>query len=100
MWHVHEAPDDYYRYMRYGLAYLLERYGFIEIEIKEVTGFWQMLALKFNYHTTRYGRGPLKIAWIPVWWLGQILSPVLDRLDKRPEETAGYTILAKKSDVS
>ena len=43
MWHVHEAPNDYYRYTRYGLAYLLEKYGLIEIEIKEVTGFWQLL---------------------------------------------------------
>lgn len=100
MWHIHEAPDDYYRFTRYGLAYLLEKSGFIEIDIKETTGFWQMLVLKLNYHTTRFAWGPLRVLWIPVWWLGQILSPVLDRFDKRPGETAGYTMLAKKPDVS
>lgn len=100
MWHVHEAPDDYYRFTRYGLDYLLKKSGFIEIEIKEATGFWQMLVLKLNYHTTRFAWGPLRVLWIPVWWLGQILSPVLDRFDKRPEETAGYTMLAKKPDVA
>ena len=28
MWHVHEAPHDYYRYTRYGLEYLLKKNRF------------------------------------------------------------------------
>ena len=27
-WEVHQAPHDYFRYTRYGLAYLLEKSGF------------------------------------------------------------------------
>lgn len=96
MWHVHEAPHDYFRYTRYGLEYLLKKSGFIDVEIKENTGFWQMLILKFNYHTCRFARGPLKYFWIPIWWIGQVISPILDKYDKHPQETASYTVLARK----
>lgn len=96
MWHVHEAPHDYYRYTRYGLEYLLEKAGFVDVVVNENTGFWQMWILKFNYHTTRFARGPLKLIWIPIWGLGQMIAPVLDKYDKNPAECASYTVLARK----
>lgn len=96
MWHVHEEPNDYFRYTRYGLEYLLKKNGFVDIEIKENTGFWQMWVLKFNYHTLRFARGPLKYFWMPIWWLGQTISPFLDKYDKHPQETASYTVLARR----
>ena len=100
MWHVHEAPHDYFRYTRYGLTYLLEQAGFTQVDIREVTGFWQMFVLKFNYYTRRFASGPLRYIWIPIWFLGQVLAPLLDRLDKCPGETAGYRAIARKPDVS
>jgi SAM-dependent methyltransferase len=96
MWHVHEAPHDYYRYTRFGLTYLLEKAGFVDIKITENTGFWQTWILKFNYHATRYARGPLKYIWIPIWWLGQVVAPILDRYDNNPNECASYTVTARK----
>lgn len=96
MWHVHEAPNDYFRYTRYGLEYLLRQCGFVEIEIQENTGFWQMWVLKFNYHTARFAKGILRWFWVPIWYLGQIVSPVLDRYDQQPQETGSYTALARK----
>lgn len=96
MLHVHEEPNDYFRYTRYGLEYLLKKNGFVDIEIKENTGFWQMWVLKFNYHTLRFARGPLKYFWLPIWWLGQTISPFLDKYDKHPQETASYTVLARR----
>jgi SAM-dependent methyltransferase len=96
MWYVHEAPHDYFRFTRYGLEHLLEKRGFEDIEIRETTGFWQMWVLKFNYHTIKFARGPLKFAWIPIWWLGQAVSPLMDKVDRHPEETASYVVLARK----
>lgn len=96
MWHVHEAPHDYFRYTRYGLEYLLKKNNFIDIEIYETTGFWQMWVLKFNYHTARFAKGPLKYFWIPFWWVGQVISPILDKYDKHPQETGSYVVLATK----
>ena len=97
MWHIHEAPHDYFRFTRYGLDYMLQQAGFSHISITENTGFWQMMVLKFNYHTLRFARGPLKFIWIPLWWFGQVVSPFLDRFDKHPEETASYTVIARKT---
>ncbi len=96
MWHIHEEPHDFFRYTRYGLRHLLAKAGFSDIEIHETTGFWQMWVLKFNYHTKRFGPGPIKFCWFPIWWLGQIISPILDRFDKNPEETASYAVFARK----
>lgn len=96
MWHVHEAPHDYYRFTRYGLLYLCEKHGFEDVQIEENTGFWQTFTLKFNYETKRYARGPLWLLFAPFWLLGQWVSPYLDKLVPRPQETASYTVKARK----
>jgi len=96
MWHVHEAQNDYYHYTRHGLEYLLKKNSYVEIEIHKNTGFWQNVVLKFNYHTARFAWGPFKYFWIPIWWLGQIISPILDKYDKHPQETVSYTVIARK----
>jgi SAM-dependent methyltransferase len=93
---VHEAPHDYYRYTRFGLEYLLTRSGFTEVSVHEKTGFWEMWVLKWNYHTRCYARGILTLCFIPVWWLGQVVAPWLDRLRAHPEMTASYAAHARK----
>lgn len=97
MWHVHEAPHDYYRFTRHGLEYLLTKAGFTEIDIREYAGFWQTWVLKFNYHSMRYARGVLAYLWAPVWLIGQWLAPRLDRIDPHPQEATGYVVSAIKS---
>ena len=96
MWHVHEAPHDYFRYTRFGLEYLLKKQKFKNTHIQETTGFWQTRVLKFNYHTSRFARGPLKFFWLPIWWWGQIIAPLLDQIDKNPNETGSYVATAQK----
>jgi len=96
MWHVHEEPYDYFRFTRYGLEYLLKKVGFVDIYIKENTGFWQTWILKFNYHSTRYARGPLKYLFILIWLIAQVIAPFLDRYDFNPRECASYTVIAQK----
>lgn len=96
MWHMHEEPHDYFRYTRYGLEHLLKKNGFVDITIGETTGFWQMWILKFNYHTERFAKGILRYLFIPVWWFGQVISPILDKYDRHPQETASYAITARK----
>ncbi|KAI9132385.1 class I SAM-dependent methyltransferase [Acaryochloris sp. CCMEE 5410] len=96
MWHIHEEPHDYFRYTKYGLEYLFRKNGFVDIEIRENMGFWQMWILKFNYHTMRFSFGFLKFLWIPIWWIGQTAAPIMDKYDRHPQETGSYTVLGKK----
>ncbi|OGU34267.1 MAG: hypothetical protein A2068_09290 [Ignavibacteria bacterium GWB2_35_6b] len=98
MWHIHEAPYDYFRYTRYGLEYLLLKNEFSDILIYENTGFWQMWILKLNYHINyKFSGKLLNNIWVPILWLGQILSPMLDKYDKHPQETVSYTCIASKA---
>jgi SAM-dependent methyltransferase len=97
MWHIHEAPHDYYRFTRHGLEYLLGKTRFGAITITENSGFWQMWVLKFNYHVNRVAPGPLKLLWAPVWACGQMLAPILDRYDKATGECVSYTVTASKA---
>ena len=96
MWQVHDAPRDFYRFTRYGLAYLLEQAGFVEIDIRENSGFWQMWVLKFNYYSRRFARGPIQYLFAPFWLLAQAIAPVLDRIDRYPQETVSYVASARK----
>ena len=93
---VHEAPHDYFRYTRFGLEHLLSRAGFADIVVHEKTGFWEMWSLKWNYHSRRFARGPLKLVCVPFWWLSQAVSPLLDRVFPHPEMTASYAAHARK----
>lgn len=101
-WWIHEAPHDYFRYTRYGLAHLFERAGFTDVHIQETTGFWTMWLLKLNYQTARLVRGPKIIRWLatalflPLWLFDQLLAPQLDRLWPARSETAGYFVSALK----
>lgn len=101
-WWTHEAPWDFYRYTNFGLKYLLEQAGFIEILIKPTTGFWSMWLLKLNYQTARLIRGPrvarilMRALLIPFWYLSQRIAPVLDRAWQEDRETAGYFVTARK----
>lgn len=103
MWWVHEAPHDYYRYTRFGLQYLFDKAGFVDVQIYPQTGFWTMWILKFNYQTTRLIRGPWLIRKLMaallrgVWAIDQRIAPWLDKHWKGDAETAGYFVVAKKA---
>lgn len=101
-WWLHEAPYDYFRYTRHGLEYMLAKAGFVNVVIKESTGFWTVWFLKLNYQTARLVRGPLPLRWlikaclVPFWFVDQLIAPVMDRYWPAPQETAGYIVTARK----
>ena len=100
-WHVHGAPHDYFRYAPSGLEHLLKRAGFVDITIEPQAGFFSLIALKLNYFSRRFVRGPLPlrvliggVLWFP-WQIHQILAPLLDLLDRNwLLEAPGYFVTA------
>lgn len=102
-WWIHEAPHDYFRYTPYGLEYLFNRAGFIDIEIEAQAGFFTTLILKMNYFSLRFIRGPrpirilLRAIFSIFWYVGQSVAPLLDKLDRNwAAETCGYFVTARK----
>ena len=103
-WWIHEAPYDYFRYTPYGLKYICEKAGFVDVCVEPISGFFSMFILKFNYFSLRFIRGPKWLRWcikfflIPLWYLGQWAAPVLDKLDRNWQlEAVGYNVTAKKA---
>ena len=102
-WWIHEAPYDYFRYTPYGLKYLFEKAGFVDVVVEPQSGFFTMWILKMNYFSLRFVRGPRLLRWtikallLPLWYIGQKVAPLLDKLDKNwALETSGYFVTAKK----
>lgn len=106
-WWIHEAPFDFFRYTQFGLQYMLEKAGFVDVVVAPQSGFFTMWILKMNYFSLRFAHGPKTLKWllkaclIPFWYFSQILAPLLDRLDRNWNlETGGYFVTAKKSSTS
>jgi SAM-dependent methyltransferase len=102
-WWIHEDPYDFFRYTPYGLKYLLEKAGFVDVVVEPQSGFFTMWFLKFNYFSLRLIRGPRLLRWLikallmPIWYLNQKAAPYLDKLDRNwAAETSGYFVTAKK----
>jgi len=102
-WWIHEAPYDFFRYTPYGLKYLFEKAGFVDVNIQAQAGFFTTIVLKMNYFSMRFIRGPRPLRWVikaclvPMWYFSQKVAPVLDKLDKDwALETTGYFVTARK----
>jgi len=80
---VHEAPDDYFRFTRYGLRSLLEDAGCEVLSLDEVGGIVAFLAHPLSYGLMSLGGGlpgvgPV-VRWLNYLLLVRMLAPV-DRL--------------------
>lgn len=102
-WWIHEAPHDYFRYTPYGLKYMFEKAGFVDVEVEAQCGFFTTWIVKMNYFSARFIRGPKLLKWfikallVPFWTIGQVLAPYLDKLDRNWDaETQGYFAVARK----
>jgi SAM-dependent methyltransferase len=98
-WEVHQAPHDYYRYTRYGLAYLLEKAGFEPLEIQPVGGYFRLLARRLLNGLQFFSGGFRWIWFAPAALLlvpPALILPFLDSLDKDRNFTLGYICIARK----
>ena len=102
-WWIHEAPYDYFRYTPFGLKYIFEKSGFLDVTIEPQSGFFSMWFLKFNYFTLRFIRGPkilrtmIRFSLYPLWYFLQRIAPFMDRFDDNWQlETIGFFVVARK----
>ncbi|HLY17671.1 MAG TPA: class I SAM-dependent methyltransferase [Bryobacteraceae bacterium] len=99
-WEVHQAPHDYFRFTRHGMAYLMERAGLVEIEIRPVGGYFRLLARRMLNGLQFFTGGVRWLLFIPAALLlgpPALLIPFLDFLDRDRNFTLGYICTARKS---
>jgi SAM-dependent methyltransferase len=98
-WEVHQAPHDYFRYTRYGLAYLLEKTGFEVRELNASGGYFRLLARRLLNGLQFFTGGLRWLGFLPAAILAvppALILPFLDFLDRDRDFTLGYICTARK----
>jgi ubiquinone/menaquinone biosynthesis C-methylase UbiE len=100
IWHVHEAPRDFYRYSPYGLRHLLEQAGFEVEEVAPLGGFWTTATQLLLYNLVPFERGLIRRAGI-LRAMGCLLMRValaMERRWPRTEWASHHIAVARRSD--
>jgi SAM-dependent methyltransferase len=98
-WEVHQAPHDYFRYTRYGLAYLLEKSGFEVVELRPAGGYFRLLARRLLNGLQFFSGGSRRLWFLPAAILlvpPALVLPFFDFLDRDRNFTLGYICRARK----
>jgi len=92
----HNAPNDYFRFTRYGLEFLAVKNGFSVEEMIPLGGFWAQIGLQITSFFIKGAVGRLgkwaRIFVPPI----NLLFFLLDRINFLPRGTAGYFAVFKK----
>jgi len=104
IWHVHEAPRDFYRYSPFGLRHLFEKAGFEVIELIPLSGFWVTFGQLLTYKLYMYKKHSAILRTIPIidglGWLIQRAALLLDRVDHAEIWAWMHLVVAKKPEGS
>lgn len=94
---IHDAPADFYRYTRHGLAWLLR--GLQNVEIDERNS-WTEAILALFARTSRSKSPGLRLLWVvslPLVFLTYPLLWLVGHWLPFPELTTGYVVTAQRS---
>ena len=94
-WEVHQSPHDYFRYTRHGVKYLLEKAGFVDMEIEPVGGYFRLLSRRL-LNGLQFFPGPLFLLAAIFLVPPALVLPWLDWIDRDRNFTLGYICIAKK----
>lgn len=105
-WGLHYEPHDYWRFTRYGIEYLLKKYGFEITETRRIGGIFSLIGVRmtdilwsgcvnlFSFSGNRSAERIASALCSPVSLFFYILGYIGDRIDKR--DAIGWAILAKR----
>jgi SAM-dependent methyltransferase len=94
-WEVHQAPHDYFRYTRYGIAYLLEQAGLKPVGIQAAGGYFRLMSRRLLNGLQFF---PGVWFYVAALFLAPpaLILPWFDALDEQRNFTLGYICIAKK----
>ena len=94
-WEVHQAPHDYFRYTRYGLAHLLTQAG-LEVEVLSPVGGYFRLMSRRLLNGLQFFPG-LAFPFAALFLVPPaLILPWFDGLDEPKNFTLGYICVARK----
>jgi SAM-dependent methyltransferase len=98
IWHIHEAPRDFFRYSPYGLRHLFTSAGFEIVELTPLNRFWTTFGQLLVYKISSYNRGVVRfIPVIPlVVLLMQGVLVVADLIPGSDEWPSHHLVVARK----
>ncbi len=83
LWHVHEAPRDFFRFTPYGLRHVFEAAGWEVVSCEPMAGWWFTALAECGYHAmATWPRGLRPLARAAVALAGEI-APAVDALERR-----------------
>lgn len=98
IWHLHEEPRDFFRFSKYGLAYLLKKTGFDVVELHPLSGFWVTFGQLLVYNIYRLNQGAVRRLRLltPIGLGIQGIAWALDKVDRSEKWTWMYLVVARR----
>lgn len=99
LWEVHQQPNDYFRFTRYGLEWLLDQAGLTPVRLDPVGGYFTLLARRLMNGLNFFQGGARWLAFPLVAMVAGgcgLLLPMLDVLDRDRYFTLAYVCVAEK----
>lgn len=94
-WEEHQQPHDYFRYTRYGVAYLLGKAGLQDVRVEPVGGYFRLLARRL-LNGVQFFPALLKPFAMVAFGPAALLLPLLDGMDTNRNFTLGFICTARK----
>lgn len=96
IWGIHEAPEDYYRFTGYGLAYLARQAGLAPLDVRPMAGYWVTAGTRFCYYLQHFEKIGMAIVLKPLYALVQLAALLLDRLHRVESDAWNFILVARK----
>jgi len=98
IWHLHEAPRDFFRYSEFGLRHLFKKTGFEVIELIPLAGFWTTFATQVAYQMSRADKSFVKRFHLldPVAGMLRTFARRMEKADPSPEWTWMYIVVVRR----
>ncbi len=99
---LHEEPNDFFRYTKYGIEYLVEKHGLEIVRLDTAGGAWRLMGQIFLNHKTFANKITIPIFSQVFYYLWVLiintLFSIFDDMNENEKDTANYMIIAQKKD--